>query len=61
MGLVLQAFIGIILVAIGVVFFNTFGQKTVPVYPDTWWGDGEPSTEDPTIKPFEIDIPKKVN
>lgn len=60
MGLVLQAFIGIIFVAVSLVLFNTFEEKTVPVYPDTWWGDGDPSTEDPTVKPFQINIPKKV-
>lgn len=60
MGLVLQAFIGILLISVGTVFFNTFKEKTVPVYLDTWWGDGDPSKEDTTVRPFQIDISKKV-
>lgn len=64
MGLIFKGFIGLLLAFLGtvvVVYFKLNSYPEVPVYPDTWWGKGDPSKEDTTIRPFKIDIPKNVS
>ncbi|XP_066259194.1 juvenile hormone epoxide hydrolase 1-like [Euwallacea similis] len=60
MGLILQGLVGLLFLTVGYVLFNKFTVQEIPQYPDTWWGKGDPSKEDTTIRPFKIDISNEI-
>lgn len=63
MGFVLKGALGLVLATVAylvVLYYQLSYVPEVPVYPDTWWGKGEPGKEDISIKPFKVDVSKEV-
>lgn len=64
MGVVSKGVLGLVLAIIAyiVVAINKARYvPEVPVYPETWWGKGDPRSEDHSIKPFKVDVSKQVS
>lgn len=64
MGVIIKGVFGGLLAFFGtavLVYFKLNSYPKVPVYPDTWWGTGDPTKEDTTIRPFKIDISQSVS
>lgn len=63
MGVIIKGVFGGLLAFFGtavLVYFKLNSYPKVPVYPDTWWGTGDPTKEDTTIRPFKIDISQSI-
>lgn len=60
MGLVLKIVFIITSVIFAYLYVRLTSIPNVPVLEEKWWGPGPPQKDDPTIRPFKIDVPKEV-
>lgn len=60
MSLVLKIVLIITSVIVTYLYVRLTSIPNLPVLEEKWWGPGLPQKDDPTIRPFKIDVPKEV-
>lgn len=60
MSLVLKIVFIITSVIVTYLYVRLTSIPNLPVLEEKWWGPGLPQKDDPTIRPFKIDVPKEV-